>query len=165
MRTSTEMPKPNLILSILGALALGLAFLACASTNAAAQTGTASGPKVTVLIYSGRPNPSFNLGSTQVERLRQLLAAARQDTGSEGQSVLPSVLGYNGILIESRGSGLPSAIAVYRNRIEIREGTAKRFVTDGGELEEFLLNTATEAKALDAEQLRFIRGNRPGATY
>lgn len=164
MRTSTEMPKPNLIFSILGALALSLAFLACASTNAAAQTETAGGPKVTVLIYSGRPNPSFNLASTQVERLRQLLAAARQDAG-EGQSVLPSVLGYNGILIESRGSGLPSAIAVYRNRIEIREGTAKRFVTDGGELEEFLLSAATEAKALDAEQLRFIRGNRPGATY
>jgi hypothetical protein len=161
MRTSTDVPRLHLIRSLLGAVALGAAFLACASVDAAAQTGAAEGPKVTVLIYSGRPNPSFTLSASQAQELQKLIAAARQDPSFQGRSALPSILGYNGIVVVwSSGNSR----AVYRNHIEVREQGAPRFLADGGETEEFLLNAAVESKALDAEQLRFIRGNRPDTT-
>jgi len=160
MKKSSDMEQA--ILSICGAAMLGLAFLACASGSAAAQTGAAAGPKVTVLIYSGRPNPTFTLSASQEERLQQLIAAARQDPGHEGKTVLPSILGYNGIVVVwSSGAGLR---AVYGNHIEVRERGATRFLADNGELEEFLLSAATESRTLDAEQLRFIRTKRPGTT-
>jgi len=161
MKKSSDVIKVQAILSICGAAMLGLAFLACASGSAAAQTGAATGPKVTVLIYSGRPNPTFTLNASQEGRLQQLIAAARQDTGYEGKTVLPSILGYNGIVvIWSTGNGR----AVYGNHIEVREREATRFLADNGELEEFLLSAAMESRALDAEQLRFIRTKRPGST-
>lgn len=36
----------------------------------------------------------------------------------------------------------------------------KRFVSDGGALESFLLEAAAQSRALDAEQLRFIQESR-----
>ena len=161
MRTSSETPRIQSILSLFGAAVLGLAFLACASGSAAAQTGAAGSPKVTFLIYSGRPNPTFTLNASQAEELQQLIAAARQDSSFQGRSVLPSTLGYNGIVvIWSSGN----ALAVYGNQSEVKEQGAKRFLADNGELEKFLLSAATKNKALDEEQLRFIRGSRPGTT-
>jgi hypothetical protein len=153
------MTRMQAILSHFGVVAMALAFLACASERAAAQTAETDGPKATVLIYSGRPNPSFTLSESQFQHLQQLIAAARQDPDFEGESVLPSILGYNGIVvIWSSGAG----VAVYRNHIEAREQGAKRFLADNGELEEFLLSVATESKALDDAQLRFIQESRSG---
>jgi hypothetical protein len=44
--------------------------------------------------------------------------------------------------------------------IEIQEREGKRVVSDGGALESFLLEAATQNKTLDAEQLRFIQASR-----
>lgn len=159
MRKSTEMTGIKAILSHFGVVALALAFLACASERAAAQTAETNGPKATVLIYSGQPNPSFDLSAGQFERLQQLIAAARPDPDFAGESVLPSILGYNGIIvIWSSGNGL----AVYGNHIEAGEQGAKKFLADNGEVEEFLLSVATGSKALGDAQLRFIKESRSG---
>ena len=128
-----------------------LALTACASGSAAQGAGV----QVTVLLYSGRENPTFTLTAEQAERFRQLLAAAQPDPSFRGGSVLPSILGYNGLLV--RGG---QDLAVYGGRIEIQDREGKRFAADGGALEGFLLEAATQNKALDAEQLRFIQTSR-----
>lgn len=128
-----------------------LALTACATGSAAQGTGV----QVTILLYSGRENPTFTLTAEQTERFRQLLAAAQPDPELRGRSVLPSILGYNGLIV--RGG---QDLAVYGGRIEIQDREGKRFVSDGGALEDFLLEAATQNKALDAEQLRFIQSSR-----
>ena len=152
MKTSTS--SMSLALTI---LLVALALAACASGSARAAEGD-GGVQVTVLLYSGRPNPAFTLTAEQAERVRQLVAAAQPDPGFRG-SVLPSILGYNGLLVEGGAAGLQD-LAVSGGRIEIHDKEGKRVVSDGGALESFLLEAATENKALDAEQLRFIQASR-----
>ncbi|HVG06832.1 MAG TPA: hypothetical protein VNM67_03945 [Thermoanaerobaculia bacterium] len=139
----------------LTALAVALALAACASGSARAAEDT-NGVQVTVLLYSGRPNPTFTLTAEQADRVRQLVAAAQPDPGFRGGSVLPSILGYNGVLVE----GLPAPLAVYGGRIEVQDREGKRVVSDGGALESFLLEAAAQNKTLSAEQLRFIQTSR-----
>jgi hypothetical protein len=149
------------MLVALTALMMVLALAACASKSDGAAEGDR--PQVTVLIYSGRPNPTFTLTAEQTERLRQLLAAAQPDPEFRGESVLPSILGYNGLLVQGGTGGLPAALAVYGGRVEVHDREdkeGKRFLSDGGALETFLLDAAARSQALDAEQLRFIQTNR-----
>ena len=143
----------------LTALAAVCALMACASGSAGAAEGS-DAPQVTVLIYSGRPNPTFSLTAEQSEHVRQLVAAAQPDPEFRGESVLPSILGYNGLLVEDGRGGLPASLAVYGGRIEVRDQEGKKFLSDGGALESFLLEAAGKSRALDAEQLRFIQANR-----
>lgn len=138
----------------LTALAVALALAACASGSARAAEG--DGVQVTVLLYSGRPNPTFTLTAEQAERVTQLLAEALPDPDFRGGSVLPSILGYNGLLVRGGAQDL----AVYGGRVEIQGREGKRIVSDGGALESFLLEAAAQNKALDAEQLRFIQTSR-----
>ena len=137
----------------LTALTVALALAACASGSARAAEG--DGIRVTVLLYSGRPNPTFNLTAEQADRVRQLVGAAQPDPNFRG-SVLPSILGYNGLLVE----GLPEPLAVSGGRIEVEGREGKRVVSDGGALETFLLEAASQNKTLDAEQLRVIQASR-----
>lgn len=141
----------------LTALLVSLALAACASGSARAAEGDAG--RVTVLIYSGRPNPTFTLTAEQAERVRQLVSAAQPDPGFRGGSVLPSILGYNGLLVRGGAAGLQD-LGVYGGRIEIQDREGKRIVSDGGALENFLLEAAAQSQALDAEQLRFIQASR-----
>lgn len=135
-----------------------VALAACASGSARAAEGGAAG-QVTVLLYSGRPNPTFTLTAEQAERVRQLVAAGQPDPEFRGGSVLPSILGYNGLLVRGGIAGLPD-LAVSGGRIEIQDREGKRVVSDGGALESFLLEAAAQNRALDAEQLRFIQASR-----
>lgn len=144
MKTSTSFMSLALIV---------LTLAACASGSAAQGNGV----EVTVLLYSGRPNPTFTLTAEQAERVRQLVAAAQPD--SRGGSVLPSILGYNGLLVRGGAAG-GQDLAVYGGRIEVQDREGKRIVSDGGALESFLLEAAAQGKALDAEQLRFIQTSR-----
>ena len=152
MRTSTS--SMSLALT---ALAVALALAACASGSARAAEG--DGIQVTILLYSGRPNPTFTLTAEQAERVRQLVAAAQPDPGFRGGSVLPSILGYNGLLVEGGAAG-GQDLAVYGGRIEIQGKEGKRVVSDGGALESFLLEAAAQSKALAAEELRVIQASR-----
>jgi hypothetical protein len=154
MRTSSK------VLPMTVLLAWG--FLACAA-GAAAQGSGGAGLRVTVLLYSGRPSPSFTLDApAELDRLRQLLAAGQDVTAAPGGSVLPSILGYNGLLIENRSGagGLPASFAVYKNRVEIR-GAQRKVLTDNGGLEQFLLDKAIEKQALKPEERRFLEASRP----
>jgi len=98
---------------------------------ALAQDDQGAQAKVTVLLYSGRPNPSFTLDDAAVRRLAELLAAATPVQDYERDSVMPSILGYNGLVVETRGerAGLPRRLVVYHNDLEAGDGE-KRFLRD-----------------------------------
>lgn len=162
MPTSTSPAHLHPLLLALGTLGLGLVLFACAPGRAVAEPAS-NGAQVTFLLYSGRPNPSFTLSAAQVQRVQQLLAAAQPASGSQDRTVLPSILGYNGIVIESRGtSGLPVSVEVYRNRIAVHERDARRILSDNGALEQFLVSAGSESKALGAAELRFLREGQSG---
>lgn len=150
----------GLVLPLLGA--------ACSSGTpegaAHAQQGEPGDPVATVLIYSGRPNPTFNLGPTVAEDLISLVNSAEPLDGYEKSTVLPSILGYNGFLVENRsGQGaLPRRLIVYQGAIEIRGGEAgngeTRFSRDSARsVERFLFEQAMTAEVLDERGMAIVK--------
>jgi hypothetical protein len=140
----------------------GLAAAGAASEKPAGSTGLT----VQVLIYSGRPDPIFVIrDSAGIGQLKQLLdqatpAAAPTD---RGESVLPSILGYKGILVENPGGlgGLPRELAVYKQKVQARDG-ARRLFTDSGAIEGFLIEEAIKSKVLDDKAVELLRSARRG---
>ena len=137
---------------------------ACGTDGAASDPPAgASGLTVQVLLYSGRPDPLFAItDNARMVQIRQLLGQAQPDPGAgDRRTVLPSILGYKGILIDNPGGlgGLPRTIAVYHGRVEIRDGTT-RFLTGGSALEGFLIDEAIQSKALDQRAVELLRGER-----
>lgn len=118
------------------------------------------GVEVTILIYSGRPNPRFLLDEAAAKNLGRLLAGTQADDSYEGATVTPSILGYQGMIVVngSKMPGLPDAMAVYHDKVEVHDGDATRFRTDAaGGIEQFLLDTAVKRKAISADERKRVR--------
>jgi hypothetical protein len=133
--------------------------VACAGTPSAPPRP--DGVEATLLVFSGMPNPRFRLDQTAIARVAELLAAATPNPSFERASVIPSILGYQGIrLVNGAGAnGLPTEVAVRGNDVEALDGETTSFLTDaGGGLESFLLAQAIEQKAITREMLADIRG-------
>lgn len=147
----------------LSIISLGLLTHGCngAASKPVPPEGAQKGLKVTILIYSGRPNPSFVLEEqAKVEALAGLYGQAQENKDFKGSTVLPSILGYNGILAEnlSKYAGLPASFAVYRENIEARDETGTKFLSaDNRDLETRLLDQAKEAEAIGDRELQFIQ--------
>jgi hypothetical protein len=152
----------------LAALAIALlAASACAASGSANDPPAgASGLTIQVLLYSGRPDPLFTItDAARMTQIQQLLAQAKPDPAAgDKKTVLPSILGYKGMLILNPGAlgGLPRTIAVYRGAVEVRDGGAPRFLTGGGELESFLVGEAIRSKALDERAIEMLRSATGG---
>jgi len=148
------------------AAVLALTLLACGSSLSAQGAEEEQAVTLTVLIYSGRPNPTATLDDATVGRLGELLAAAPTVEATDRGTVFPSRLGYNGVAVDNpagRG-GLPRRLAAYGGTIEVGEGRARRFQRDeGGAIESLLIEAAARAQALDETELEFIREERGGA--
>jgi hypothetical protein len=118
------------------------------------------GLKVTVLLFSGRPDPEYRLaGSDMLERLKTSLGAAREQASFDKPTVIPAILGYKGILVDNDAGlpGIPARFAVYRGMIEV-QGEKTKFLSDeGGALESFLLNQAIARGAIDEKMARRIK--------
>jgi hypothetical protein len=54
----------------------------------------------TILLYSGRPNPSWELGADRQAVIRALIA---QSPRAEESCEMPDGLGYNGVVLSIRG--------------------------------------------------------------
>jgi len=124
-----------------------LALLACATNGSAAQDAeSGDGLQVTVMIYSGRPDPTFTIDDEATfEELRGALSAAER-ADFEGETVIPSILGYKGVRVENRSgvAGLPAVFLVYDGAIEVRD-RGRRFLADPDRrLERSLIQEATE---------------------
>ena len=134
-------------------------FPACAGTLSGISAGM-NGLKVTVLIFSGRPDPSYVIDdAASLDRVKKTLEAARK-TKFDKQTVIPSILGYKGILVENSGRipGIPPRFAVYQGTIEAGGTEDKKFLADEGKaLEDYLLSQAIERKVIDEKIVKRMK--------
>ncbi len=146
-------------------LVLPLVLALLLSSEASAQSGDEQGVKLTVLIYSGLPNPTMTLDESAVARLEEILAAAPANADFDGETVVPSILGYNGLMIENpSGQGnLPPLLMVYKGDLETQNGKTRFLADASGALEGFLVETALAAGLFHADEAQLIRSEVPAA--
>ncbi len=113
--------------------------------------------EVELNIFSGRPNPRWELSESQVDELkpkmRMLLPTATPKTTMQ--------LGYRGVVIVnlSKTPDLPELIYAYKGVLTIMDRDMTNYYEDTNNLEEWLLNQARQlgySKIID-EAFRYIR--------
>jgi len=123
------------------------------------------GLRVTIMIYSGRPNPTYVVPASDQgnkKMLMDLFALAEPNSSFASETVIPSILGYNGILVEKQGDfkDFPyDRLYIYKENIEIDtpKTKTKQFLMDcGRNLEHFLLQLALEKGLLNPNLLKHI---------
>ena len=93
---------------------------------------------VIALIYSGRPDPRWDLSEEQRDHF---LSMWRQAGNSETEVTIPSVPGYKGIRMLSPGK----QFLIYNGTMTMIENQFRISKKDGQRsIEKFLLNTAPE---------------------
>jgi len=165
MRRSTETFRRIARATVAAGLSVAISMTLSMNAEAEPPAG-ASGLTIQVLIYSGRPDPLFVIRDpAQIAKLKQLLDQAAPDRAADSaKSILPSILGYKGFLILNPGAlgGLPHEIAVYQKRVQTRDGSSRRVLTDSGAIESYLAGEAERTKALDTRELEILRSGRSG---
>lgn len=122
-------------------------FLACShnyqqqSMPVAVTPNNVKKAKVTLRIYSGRENPSWNLSEKQIIDLLALFG----DLPKSESFTLPDNLGYHGFQVEltENAAEKTQEIVAYKGRIIYKSAEADKYFTDPKRrLEMFLLNSA-----------------------
>lgn len=124
-----------------------------------ARSQSAKGLDVTLSVFSGRPDPHYQVAeAAPLDQIRGLLKRASASAKPEGDSAMPSILGYRGLVVTNAAQvvGVPSRIVVFNGVIEL--GTDKRtFVVDEGRaLEKYLVELALKQGAIDDKLYRKI---------
>ena len=129
--------------------------------SSAEMTEGKSGLSATVLLYSGMPDPTFSIvDDTKIKHIKNLLdKAPKNEKHPKGKSVLPSILGYKGIVVMNSGNipDFPEYIAVYNGNMEVRNKDKAYLVDKDNTLEKFVLELAKESKALTNKELEIIK--------
>ncbi len=99
---------------------------------------------VTALMYSGRPNPTWELNDDQTETLKKLLGEKKEIT-FEMSPVASGILGYRGFEIESFHSSLPAKLFCFDGIIDMVDQTHLNFIDKDSNLENFLLETSKQS--------------------
>lgn len=122
----------------IGALLLAISTAACSSSGNA--PATASEPRATVEldVYSGRPNPTWDLSGSDSRALKAMLEAL-----PAGPPAMPAdALGYRGFLVRFPGEAASPGIKVRKGVVQRGTGASAKFFGDrGGRIETWLLNT------------------------
>lgn len=109
--------------------------------------------KVTLRIYSGRENPSWNLSGEKIIDLLALFG----DLPKSDPFTLPDNLGYHGFQVELTEDTAEKTqeIVVYKGRVLFKSAEADKYFTDQERrLEMFLLNSAD---SLDEELYKSVK--------
>jgi hypothetical protein len=154
--------------SLIGRLLAAGAMLvfALSSTYGGSAGSTAeaeAGLKVTVLLFSGRPDPIYTIDDKNaVDKVRSLVSSAKPNEKFERSTVIPSVLGYKGIMIENRAKipGIPSFIAVYKGTMEVKDEKTTFLIDEGRVLETMLLDMALQKKAITEKMHKSMQSER-----
>lgn len=140
---------------------LGWLVAACALFIAigSARSQASKGLEVTLSVFSGRPDPHYRIeDAASLERVRALLKRSSASANVTGDSAIPSILGYRGVIVENAGqvTGVPNRVALFAGVIEL--GTDKRsFVVDPSRaLEKYLVDLALKQGAIDDKLYRKI---------
>ena len=147
------MEKVSSLFMILAAFVIALAFT-CGTAVAADKAEKVT---VTVEIFSGRPNPTFEITDPAVvARLREGLDRLPILAMTEEEGFEFSRLGYRGILITHDGSvkGIPRYIQCLNGKVKVlgARGEGARFFKDTGKFEKHYLGLA-KTKGLITELL------------
>src|SRR5690348_15939353 len=118
----------------------------------AAEPAPAPGVTVTVMVFSGLPDPTFTLtDDVELARCATLLGEApHQGSGGKG-TILPSKLGYHGIAVDNPRhlAGLPVRFAVYGGTVEVGTDDKELFGDPANRLASYLLDLAVAKGAVD----------------
>jgi hypothetical protein len=109
--------------------------------------------KVTLQVYSGRENPSWNLSEKQISDLLALVG----DLPKSEAFTLPDNLGYRGFQVELTEDAAEKTqeIVAYKGRVLYKSAEAdKYFIDRERRLEMFLLNSAD---SLNEELKKFVK--------
>ena len=110
------------------------------------------GITVRVLLFSGRPDPTYELVDVQlIEKLKMDLAAAKRIENYDRHTVIPANIGYKGILVSNpeKRAGLPAGFAVYKGTIELMDGLKSFLEDSGGAVEKLLFDEAIHKGVID----------------
>ena len=109
--------------------------------------------KVTLRVYSGRENPSWNLSEKQISELLALVG----DLPKSEAFTLPENLGYHGFQVEltENAAEKTQEIVAYKGRVIYKSAEADKYFADRERrLEMFLLNSAD---SLNEELKKFVK--------
>lgn len=110
---------------------------------------------VTIRLYSGKPNPTWELSEQQAAKLASLLTAEKEATLNASSASI-GLLGYTGFEIRSTADGnLPAKALVFDGIIALDSLDALNFIDAESEVEKFLLETAEGE--LDDEEKEYVR--------
>jgi len=110
------------------------------------------GVKVTIAVFSGRENPTFFITDAKtLEAIGKMVGRAKTNSVITDGAVMPSRLGYRGVIVENTGNvpNLPSKIEL--NGIDMKTKDAgTRYLMDDGSLEDLLIEEAIAREVIDA---------------
>ena len=147
--------KQTTLATWLGAIFISTIFFT-AMPNGDVAASDDDGISVTVLLFSGRPDPVYMLeNQTLIDKIKAGIGEAKKVEGFDKKTIIPSILGYKGILVRNpkRRSGLPSQFAVNKGMIEVMD-EQKRFLKDAeGNIEKLLMDEAIRQGVIEEKIL------------
>lgn len=110
---------------------------------------------VTLDMYSGLPNPSWEISDAEAKKLNGLMAKRRMQSTATSPSTAGR-LGYRGLLISSPGVGMiPKSMRAFDGILEVPSLDIPNFVDHDSDVETFLLETA--GTMLKEEERNYIQ--------
>jgi hypothetical protein len=114
--------------------------------------------RVEVDVYSGRPNPSWDLSAEDVQAFFQRIDALPLAPQRSGSSFPEGNLGYRGLKVQATKEDFVAHIEISRGHVVVDStGSApkRRLFDPGRSLERWLLQTGRER--LDTDLLHYLR--------
>ena len=109
---------------------------------------------VTLDMYSGRPNPSWEIPDAEAKKLKKMLGKKRKITGTSSPGSA-GLLGYRGLLLSTADdTAFPKTMRAFDGILEVASLDTPNYVDQDSEIEDFLLSTA--GKALSDDERNFI---------
>lgn len=152
--------KSTRLFWILSIITISLVILLNTDSEAKDKMDKSKGLTVNILLFSGRPDPAYSLEDKDViELLKTLIAAAKVNEKFEKTTVIPSILGYKGIIVDNPTQipGLPAHFAVYKGNIEIKNERKRFLIDEGGDIENLLLKQAIEKGVIPEEVVKRMK--------
>jgi hypothetical protein len=112
--------------------------------------------RVSLNVYSGRPNPYWDLAEAQAEALLEQVERLNQGTTSKPPGVIGG-LGYRGFLVERSASSAEGPLSLYVHEGIVDKGQSQMNVIDADQtVERSLLESGRQA--IDAELYGYVSG-------
>jgi hypothetical protein len=109
----------------------------CSALNPSSQPGFDAA--ITIDVFSGRTNPTWNLSSEEVKTLQEMLDSL---SSAESTRPRPDRLGYRSIIVDLEKDNSTDRLFVYEGQVEWETTSGARFYSDPDRaLERWLLST------------------------